>query len=1120
MKNLLKYLLVIVALVTLSRPALADQTWLGGTDNNWTTPANWSGNALPTSGDWVFYNNLSTSSLSNWLGADFTVGNIIVSNPPAPVSINSDVNTLTLLAGTGVGINLANATQPLAISANVALGGGQSWVVASNQALTVSGVVSGSYGLYKDGLGTLNLSGANTFTGNFTNNGGAVWINNSAALGTSPKTIYIANNNVGAGLHLNGTNGNISLPTALQFTVSDDKGTIINEAGDNTINGNMFEFSGGGQAYMVVNAGTLTLNGPIGLSTTARPFQFGGPGNGLVYSSITGAGIAVRKVDAGTWTFYSNNNQTNVTTVEAGTLALGPSATMQNTYSINVFSNATFDVSQPGTFNLSAGSINQTLMGSGAINGSIGCTGPATIQGGANNVPGTLTFSNNLTLNANSTLYFNLGAATTPGGGTNSLLNVMGNLDPQAANIQINPVGVLTSPGSYVLVNYGSESSLFNAVASPGTRYTYTLNDNGVNQLRLNVAGGPTNLVWSGASSGGLWDITNTVNWNNGSQKFYNGDSVSFDDTSANTTVTLGVTAQPGAVLFTNSTQNYTLAGSGKISGFTGLTKAGSGTLAITTTGHNFTGPVMVNGGTLIVASVALNGSASTLGAGTNITLNGGTFEFGGARPTASQFNRFWTLGANGGTILSTNGVFFIPNTISGPGSLTKTGGVQIILGDIVSGVLTNANNTYSGNTFITQGELQIRSAHALGTGKAVVTSGADLAVGGGGNYGTITNNIDLNGDGPGPSFAGALEANDAGTVVNFGGTINLVSAATVGVFSGPNGFTISGPITGPGTLKKGSHAVCTVILTCPTNNYTGGTLNTGGTLQLGSGTTCGSLGSGAVTNNGTLAYNHSDSITNNSLISGTGNLTHTGGGTLTLGGANTYSGTTAVNGGTVQVNGALGANTVTVATNATLGGYGVIGGAVTVQGGGTLALGTAVGTLTVNNTLNLAGTNIMKVSHVTSATNDAIAGLTTVTLGGTLNIVASGTLQSGDTFHLFNAATYAGTFSTTNLPALSSGLSWDASGLTNGTLKVVGGTPAAPQFVQAPFQLGDGNFQLKFSGTSGNYRLWTTTNLTFKPVTSTWTLLTSGTFSGGTVTFKDNTATNYPQRFYVITTP
>lgn len=1105
-------------------PALADQTWLGTTDNQWTTQANWSGNALPGVGDWVIFNNLSTTNLSTELGQDFTVGTVMVSNPPGPVIIDSPANTLTLAAGTGIGINMTNATQPLTISAAVNVGAGQSWVVASNQTLTVSGTLGGTGGIYKDGFGALVLSGFNSFTGPFTNNGGPVYINNSYALGSGTKTIYIANNNVGAGLHLDGSQGSVFLPNTFTFIVSDDKGTIINDAGDNTILGPLYEYSGGGQAYLVVSNGTLTVDGNIGLNTSARPFEFGGPANGTLSGTINAAGIAVRKVDSGTWMFNSTSayTYTNYTTVEGGTLALGSGVTIPKTVSIDVFSNATLDVSQDSPFTLSPGTVNQMLLGAGSVNGSITAANGSVIFAGSNNAPGTLTFSNNLTMNSGAAAAFSLGTATTAGGGVNSLLNVQGTFDPQGASVQIYPYAALTSPGTYLLVNYGSEASQFNStVAATGTRYIFTVNDTGSGKVYLNVSGGPASLEWYGGNNGGLWDVTTTVNWNNNTQKFYNGDNVTFDDTGLAGAVVLNTTVQPGSVTFSNNTVNYVLSGSGKITGTTGLTKTGTANLGVSSAGHTYTGPVVINGGTLAINSVALNGNASTLGAGTNITLNGGTLQFGGARPAASSFNRLFTLGPNGGTVLSTNGTFFIPGVISGPGSFTKTGSVQVILGDIVASVLTNANNTYTGNTLINQGELQIRNANALGRGKAIVSSGADLAVGGGANYGTVTNEIDLNGDGS--SSAGALQANDAGTVVTFGGTIDLVTSSTVGVFANASGFTISGPIVGPGALKKGSHATCTVTLTCPTNSYTGGTLVTGGTLQLGNGGTAGSLGTGLVTNNGTMAYDHSDTTTVAAAISGSGNLTHTGSGTLILGGGNSYAGSTAVNGGTVLVNGSLGSGSVTVAANATLGGYGTIAGPVTIQGGGTLALGSSIGTLTINNTLALNGINVMKLSRTGAPTNDLIQGVTTLTFGGTLTVTSTGTLQAGDSFRLFNAGTYTGTFAATNLPALSAGLSWNTSNLyTTGTLTVNGsGTqPPPPQFVGIPFKLSNGTYQLKFSNSIGNYRLWATTNVGLRPITNTWMLLSSGTFTGGTVTFTDTQATNYPDRYYLITIP
>jgi hypothetical protein len=67
----------------------------------------------------------------------------------------------------------------------------------------------------------------------------------------------------------------------------------------------------------------------------------------------------------------------------------------------------------------------------------------------------------------------------------------------------------------------------------------------------------------------------------------------------------------------------------------------------------------------------------------------------------------------------------------------------------------------------------------------------------------------------------------------------------------------------------------------------------------------------------------------------------------------------------------------------------------------------------------------------------------------------------------------------------------------------------------------GDHTVQLNFSGTAGSsYRVWGTGNVALKPITSTWTLLTSGTFSGGTDTFTDTNAPAFKQQFYTITIP
>jgi fibronectin type 3 domain-containing protein len=72
------------------------------------------------------------------------------------------------------------------------------------------------------------------------------------------------------------------------------------------------------------------------------------------------------------------------------------------------------------------------------------------------------------------------------------------------------------------------------------------------------------------------------------------------------------------------------------------------------------------------------------------------------------------------------------------------------------------------------------------------------------------------------------------------------------------------------------------------------------------------------------------------------------------------------------------------------------------------------------------------------ASTNDIVAGMTSVTFGGSLTVTSlSGTLAAGDQFQLFSASSYTGSFASMTLPALSAGLAWnfDAS---SGSLSVV----------------------------------------------------------------------------------
>ena len=109
------------------------------------------------------------------------------------------------------------------------------------------------------------------------------------------------------------------------------------------------------------------------------------------------------------------------------------------------------------------------------------------------------------------------------------------------------------------------------------------------------------------------------------------------------------------------------------------------------------------------------------------------------------------------------------------------------------------------------------------------------------------------------------------------------------------------------------------------------------------------------------------------------------------------------------------------------------------------MAPGHPTSTLTINGSLMLRGTTLMEVNKSgVRLTHDLVNGTGFLNYGGTLTVLAGGDpLVAGDTFKLFNAAKYSGTFARLKLPTLDAGLSWDTSGLTtNGAIAVTAGTP------------------------------------------------------------------------------
>ena len=114
-------------------------------------------------------------------------------------------------------------------------------------------------------------------------------------------------------------------------------------------------------------------------------------------------------------------------------------------------------------------------------------------------------------------------------------------------------------------------------------------------------------LTWVGDDSSNLWDINTSQNWHDGSgvAVYNDGDTVTIDDSGSDSpSINLTTTVSPASVTVDNTTKNYTIEGGGTLAGAMTLTKAGTGTLKLSTA-NTFTGAVTNNAGTLELAQPA-----------------------------------------------------------------------------------------------------------------------------------------------------------------------------------------------------------------------------------------------------------------------------------------------------------------------------------------------------------------------------------------------------------------------------------------------------------------------------------------------------------------------------------
>ncbi len=924
-------------------------------------------------------------------GFNQTVGLLLLgsNNGGSAGTVSGSGSTLTLTAGvTADGHN--NGGAAIAASFLDLNGATQNFcIVGSNNAtsnLTISSVIQNG-GVTRSGsslLGSLILSGANTYSGATLSNIGVIRIDNKLALQNSPVDTSgsgTVNLNNGAGIY---TFGGLIGSKALASVVTTG----------------------------LTNMTTLNLNPQSG--------------NIYTYSGVIANGaMAVTKTGAGTQILSNNNTYTGGTNVNAGTLLLSGAFNMPTT--------GTLTVNAGGNFSLADGTVRDTT--AAALNLATGAL--LTFDWSSDGIVDKLTSTAAATTTGNVGIRIN--PIGTPTGSGLTMLSAGSGLETAGgtkyflAN-NIDYTATLTQSDTAVTIgNYATASSLTNAywlggqvtgalgamALSSGTSSNWASAADGTLAGGVVPNGSTVNVIFGATGAAEQSNVTTGADMNLGSITFNDSAAVivggsnnitlnSASGTAASTTAALA-TVTPGSAISVTSFANAinsisanismaasqtwnvasgkTLAVSGIVSGAFGLTKADAGTLALS-------GVNTYSGSTTLAAGILGAGESASLGNGgtSNILVfNGGSLQALGG--ITSPVTRGVMMTSNG-SIDSNSFSVSIAGLVSGSGNLTKNG----------VGTLTfsGVNSSFSGGLTVANDTVILNNAAAAGTGTININTGAatNATVQTNGVM-TLTNPITVTAGSIGTntltntshatSFSGPITANDNLTISNLAGVASVtVFAGGASVASGKTitlhtensgGIIANGIITGDGKVATTSASSGGFTIS-GASNYTGGftlganvthvisTSSTGADGNptdgpFGAGTTAAILGTGsirsttaadttiknvislagdltvpAIASEKSLIFTGPATLTGNRFFTvymsdltkslaflgaiGDGGSGYAfnkdGGGTMTFGGSNTYTGVTTVYSGTLEFAGGSQASPITVSSGASLG--------------------------------------------------------------------------------------------------------------------------------------------------------------------------------------------------------